>query len=103
MSASAYASFEPAAPHVGVHAPAHVAEVRAAIRAGKFTVTMRDVWSRLPMALRIVVVMLACDQTGKPDVIARQPWDSFSARDQLAMASSARMVRAELAEFAAVA
>ena len=55
------------------------------------------------MTMRIVVVMLACDQDGKPDVIARQPWDSFSAVDQLAMASAARLARAELAEFAAVA
>jgi hypothetical protein len=103
MSASAYTSFEKPAPHVGVRAPAHVAEVRSAIRAGQFAKSMLDVWSGMDMTVRLVLVMIASGQVGDPHRIARQPWDSFSPADQLAMGSAARLIVSSLSSFAAVA
>jgi hypothetical protein len=57
----------------------------------------------MDLSVRIVLVMLGCGQAGDVTRIAKQPWESFSAADQTAMASTARLIRTSLADFAAVA
>ena len=105
MSAHPHVIFaRPTAPHVGVTraeavGAARLAEIRAEARAA----ALPRLWQELDMSMRIVLVMLGCGQAGKAEVIAKQPWGSFSAADQLAMASSARLVRECLSDIAAVA
>lgn len=102
MSASAYAAFDPPAPRVGVRPPADIAERLAAVR-GAARKVAPDFWQQMDMTVRIVLVMIASGQTGAPERLARQPWDSFSPADQLAMASAARLIVSSLQPFAAVA
>jgi hypothetical protein len=104
MSASAYATFVKAAPHVGIRRSeatgvARLAEIRAANRAA----AMPRLWGDMDGSMRMVLVMLACGQAGDVQRIIRQPWGSFSANDQEAMASASRLVIESLAAFAAIA
>lgn len=104
MSAGAYEVFKRPAPHVGIRrseatGAARLAEIRAANRAA----AMPRLWGDMDASVRMVLVMLACGQAGDVQRIVRQPWGSFSANDQEAMASASRLVIDKLAAFAAVA
>ncbi len=103
-SALAYQPFDVPAPHVPAKAPPPAIAARlAAVRGESARAASKDMWDRMDMSVRIVLVMLGCAQEGKPDRIAKQPWASFSLADQASMASSARIVYSELAHFVAVA
>lgn len=104
MSAHPHAIFERPAPHIGIPRSAATGAARLAeVRDETARAAVGRCWLATDMSVRIVLVMLGCGQAGKPERIAQQPWDSFSAADQLAMAIAARKVRAALADFAAVA
>lgn len=104
MSAHPHAAFERPAPHVGITRSAATGAARLAeIREETAARAVAKCWPAMDLSVRIVLVMLGCGQAGKPERIAQQPWESFSASDQQAMAIAARKVRACLADFAAVA
>lgn len=104
MSASAYATFDREPPRAGIRlADSDHAARLAAVRAEARAPALRDAWQTMPESWRIVLVMLACSQLGKPEQIARQPWGSFSEVDQLEMAIAARRGASVLGPFGAVA
>jgi hypothetical protein len=59
-------------------------------------------WRAIHLSVRTSLVMLAADQKGDPRAIAMQPWESFSAGDQAAIAAVARSFRDELKHCAAL-
>ena len=59
-------------------------------------------WRAMHPSARGVLVMLAAEAQGSPEHLARQPWESFSTSDRAAMAATARMLRGELKDEAAL-
>jgi hypothetical protein len=103
MSASAYSPFEHVA-HVGApRPPAEFAVRLAAVRPTVREAAVTTLWRELPESTRRILVYLAVNQSGDPDRIAKQPWDSFSRIDQEGLASTARALIVDLSAFSVVA
>lgn len=103
MSAHPHQPFDDA-PHAGIPLAAseHAARL-AALRDERRAVALKDAWKSMPETWRTVLVMLACSQAGRPELLARQPWESFCLGDQLEMARAARGGVESLVFFASVA
>lgn len=59
-------------------------------------------WRAIDPAVRTTLVMIALDTPGDVRALALQAWESFSHSDQSALASMARMFKAELRDAAAL-
>lgn len=57
-------------------------------------------WAAIPITVRLPMVMLATDAQGDARRLAAQPWESFSERDRLSLASFAREFSAGLRDAA---
>lgn len=103
MSAHPHQPFE-RAPHAGIPLSASEHATRlSALRDERRAVAIKDAWKTMPETWRTVLVMLACSQPGRPELLARQPWESFSHGDKIEMARAARAGVESLVFFAAVA
>lgn len=59
-------------------------------------------WASIPERTRLTLVMIAAKAPGDPARLAKQPWASFDANDQGAMAAVARELARDLSSAASL-